>query len=184
MADFDSFFPTLLRHEGGFVNDPADPGGATNKGVTIATFRLYAQPLLGVEPTLENLRVLTDAQAGKIYKKQYWDAIGGDSILNQSLANIVFDFQVNAGNRSAKLLQSVLNDLGATPKLAVDGVVGKGTLSAVNTAKSAEVFARFKQGRKDYYTRLVGQRPALGKFLKGWLARTESFAYAPDPQGS
>lgn len=184
MADFDSFFPTLLKHEGGFVNDPADPGGATNKGVTIATFRLYAKPLLGVEPTLENLRALTDEQAGKIYKKQYWDAIGGDAIRNQSLANIVFDFQVNAGNRSAKLLQSVLNDLGASPALSVDGVVGKGTLAAVNAATSAEVFARFKQGRKDYYTSLATRNPALARFLKGWLARTDSFTYAPDPQGA
>ncbi|MDF3980464.1 glycosyl hydrolase 108 family protein [Luteibacter sp. PPL201] len=182
MADFNHFFPTLLRHEGGFVNDPADPGGATNKGVTLGTFRLYAKSLLGVEPTLDNLRALTDEQAGKIYKKQYWDAIGGDAIRNQSLADIVFDFQVNAGNRSARLLQTVLNQLGAAPPLVVDGVVGKGTIVAVNTARSADVFNRFKQGRKDYYTQLAAQKPSLAKFLKGWLNRVESFTYAPDPQ--
>ena len=80
MADFNSFFPTLLKHEGGYVDDPVDPGGATNKGVTLATFRQCVQSLLGIESTLANLRALTDAQAGTIYKALYWDKIRGDQI--------------------------------------------------------------------------------------------------------
>ncbi|UPG88356.1 N-acetylmuramidase [Luteibacter aegosomaticola] len=175
MADFNSFFPTLLKHEGGFVNDPADPGGATNKGVTLKTFQLFAKSLLNIEPTLDNLKALTDEQAGKIYKKQYWDAIHGDAIALQPLANIVFDFQVNAGGNASRLLQRVLNQLGATPPLREDGVVGAGTLAALAKADAKAVYARYKQGRKDYYTNLVNQRPALAKFLKGWLNRVDSF---------
>jgi lysozyme family protein len=56
MADFNAFFPTLLRFEGGFVDDPADPWGATNKGITLQTFDSYARRLPGIDPTLEALK--------------------------------------------------------------------------------------------------------------------------------
>src|SRR6266700_4463918 len=175
MASFDAFFPTLLKHEGGFVNDPADPGGATNKGVTLATFQNCAKKYLGLEPTLDNLKALSDAQAAKIYKPLYWDEVRGDEIALQELANIVFDFQVNAGGSAAKLLQRVLNDLGATPPLSVDGDVGAGTMSALKAADPEAVYRAYKQGRIAYYQDLVAKRPALAKFLKGWLIRMNSF---------
>jgi lysozyme family protein len=175
MASFDTFFPTLLKHEGGYVNDPADPGGATNKGITLETFQRTAQRYLGVEPTLANLKALTDAQAAKIYKPLYWDEVRGDDIELQELANIVFDFQVNAGDRSSKLLQQAINGLGANPALAVDGAIGPGTLRALKAADQKAVYRRFKQGRIDYYNDLVAKRPSLGKFLNGWLKRVNSF---------
>ncbi|MCW0425293.1 glycoside hydrolase family 108 protein [Xanthomonas sacchari] len=175
MADFNAFFPTLLKHEGGFVNDPVDPGGATNKGITLATFRLYAKSLLQLEPTLDNLRALTDAQAGVIYKTCYWNAVHGDEIALQPLANILFDFQVNAGNNAIKLLQRVLNAQAPALKLPEDGKFGPATLAALKAADQRALYARYKQGRRDYYQRLVAAKPPLGKFLKGWLARTDSF---------
>jgi lysozyme family protein len=175
MASFDAFFPTLLKHEGGFVDDPADPGGATNKGVTLETFTRYARRYLGIEPTLDNLKALTDAQAAKIYKPLYWDEIRGDEIELQDLANIVFDFQVNAGGAASKLLQKVLNDLGASPPLSVDGDVGAGTMAALKRADAKSVYRAFKQGRIAYYQDLVERRPALAKFLAGWLKRVNSF---------
>jgi len=78
MASFDAFFSDLAENEGGFVDDPADPGGATNKGVTMATFQNCAKRYLDIEPTLDNLKALTDAQAGQIYKPLYWDKVHGD----------------------------------------------------------------------------------------------------------
>lgn len=175
MASFDAFFPTLLKHEGGFVNDPADPGGATNKGITLETFKGSAKRCLGIEPTLANLKALTDAQAGKIYKPLYWDKVLGDDIALQELANIVFDFQVNSGANAGKLLQRVLNEMGAKPPLAVDGNVGPGTLAALKGMDQKAVYRRYKQGRIDYYQDLVAKRASLGKFLKGWLNRVNSF---------
>jgi lysozyme family protein len=175
MANFDAFFPTLLKHEGGFVNDPADPGGATNKGITMETFQNCAKQYLGIEPTLDNLKALTDAQAGKIYKPLYWDKVHGDEIELQELANIVFDFQVNAGGNASKLLQKALNDLGAKPPLQVDGDIGPTTISMLKSMDQNEVYRRYKQGRIDYYKDLVANRPALGKFLNGWLNRVNSF---------
>ncbi|NIM11315.1 MAG: N-acetylmuramidase [Candidatus Aminicenantes bacterium] len=173
MANFDEFFPELLKHEGGFVDHPDDPGGATNKGVTMKTFELYAQKLLGVEPTLENLKNLTDEQAGKIYKTMYWDKIKGDEIELQELANIVFDFYVNAGANASKLLQRVLNDMGQD--IAVDGGIGPKTLGAIDNVDQKELYRQYKQGRITYYNDLVERKPKLKVFLKGWLNRVNSF---------
>ena len=83
MASFDAFFPTLLKHEGGFVDDPVDRGGATNKGITMKTFQTCARQYLNTDPTLDNLKALTDAQAAKIYKSMYWDKVRGDDIALQ-----------------------------------------------------------------------------------------------------
>ena len=175
MASFDAYFPTLLKYEGGFVDDPVDPGGATNKGITLGTFERCARQYLGIEPTLENLKALTDAQAGKIYKPLYWDKVRGDEIDLQELANIVFDFQVNAGGNASKLLQKVLNDLGASPPLKVDGAIGSVTIAALKNMDQTAVYRRCKQGRIGYYNDLVAERPALGKFLAGWMNRVNSF---------
>jgi lysozyme family protein len=174
MANFDAFFPTLLKHEGGFVNDSDDPGGATNKGITFATFEQWALKLLQVQPTLDNLRQLSDAQAATIYKARYWDVLRADQIALQPLAEIVFDFYVNAGGNAVKLLQRLLNaQQGGT--LAEDGAFGNATFAALQAADQRDLYGRYKQGRADYYRRLVDARPVLGKFLKGWLARVDSF---------
>ena len=175
MASFDAYFPTLLKHEGGFVNDPVDPGGPTNKGITLETFQGSAKKYLGIDPTLDNLEALTDAQASKIYKPLYWDKVRGDDIELQELANIVFDFQVNAGGGASKLLQRVLNELGAQPPLVVDGDIGPGTMAALNRMDPKAVYNRYKQGRIDYYEDLVARRPSQAKFLTGWLKRVNSF---------
>jgi len=175
MADFSRFFSTLLKHQSGFVLDPADPGGATNRGITLKDFQMHARSLLGVDPTMDNLKQLTDAQAAKIYKVQHWDKVCGDSIEPQELANIVFDFQVDAGANATRLLQRVLNELGASPPLPTHGVMDANTLASLAKADAQAVYKAYKQGRKDYYMNLVQQRPVLGKSLKGWLARVDAF---------
>jgi lysozyme family protein len=175
MANFEHYFAHLLAFEGGYVNDPVDPGGATNKGITMQTFTRYAPSLLGIEPTLDNLRALTDEQARKIYKTRYWDALHCDDIPDQTLAEIVFDFYVNSGANAVRLLQQILNEAGANPRLSVDGVFGPGTLSALLAAEPIALYRRYKTGRRAYYQNLVVKRPHLVKFLKGWLRRTDSF---------
>jgi len=173
MADFNVFFPHLLKHEGGFVDHPSDPGGATNKGITMSTFRMFAGSLLGVEPTLSNLKNLSDEQAGKIYKKMYWDKIRGDEITLQELANIVFDFYVNAGANGAKLLQRVLKDM--AQNVSIDGVIGPATMKILDSLDQREVYQRYKKGRIAYYESLVKKNPKLKVFLKGWLNRVNTF---------
>ena len=177
MASFNEFLPILLRFEGGFVDDPDDPGGATNKGITLQTFRTCANSLLGIEPTLESLRNLTDAQAGTIYQALYWNKVHGDEIALQELANIVCDFFVNAGGSAAKLLQTILNEMHSGVE--VDGVMGPACMRALAGADQAEVYSRYKQGRINYYQDLARRQPSLAKFLKGWLKRVNAF---PDIQ--
>ncbi|MBV8895990.1 MAG: hypothetical protein JO051_05750 [Acidobacteriaceae bacterium] len=170
MANFDLFIPMVLKSEGGFVDDPDDHGGATNKGVTFKTFCGCAQKLLNVDPTLDNLKALTDAQACTIYRANYWQPAHGDEMASQDLANIVCDFYVNGGpGNAATLLQQVMNDMGAHVK--VDGSVGPQTMQALATLDQAEVYQRYKAGRIAYYQKLARDEPSQQKFLKGWLNR-------------
>lgn len=173
MADFSLFLPLVLKFEGGFSDDPADPGGTTNKGITLRTFTSCAAKLLNVDPTVENLRNLTNDQAAVIYRALYWDAMHGDETELQDLANIVCDFYVNAQANATRLLQRVMNDLGAG--IAVDGSMGPGSMKALAALDQTEVYRRYKAGRISYYQNLVKSQPELSKFLKGWLNRVNSF---------
>ncbi len=173
MANFELFLPIVLKFEGGFSDDPVDPGGATNKGITLKTFSGSAKKLLNVDPTLENLKDLTDAQAGTIYRALYWNPVRGDETELQDLANIVCDFYVNAGANATKLLQRVMNDLGAS--LTVDGGIGPASLAALASLDQTDVYRRYKSGRITYYQNLAQAQPDLNKFLKGWLNRVNAF---------
>lgn len=170
MADFDLFLPLLLKCEGGYCDDPDDPGGETNKGITMDTFCHCSHDLLGIEPTSENLKCLSDAHAGIIYKQRYWDKIRGDQIELQELANIVCDFFVNAGTHATVLLQRILNSKGAN--LVEDGIIGPASLQALSQVPQIEVYRDYKQGRMAYYQKLAQKYP---KFLQGWLNRVNCF---------
>jgi lysozyme family protein len=170
MASFDMFLPLLLKFEGGYIDDPEDPGGETNKGITMTTFSECAHELLGIDPSSENLKALTDAQAGIIYKTRYWDKIKADLIGFQDLANIVCDFFVNSGTHATKLLQQVLNGMGA--QVIEDGVIGPASIRALTALPEVEVYRQYKQRRIQYYERLGQKFP---RFLQGWLNRVNSF---------
>lgn len=170
MASFDIFLPLLLRFEGGYVDDPDDPGGETNKGITMATFQKCSHELLGIDPTSDNLKNLTDAQAGIIYRALYWNKITGDSIQLQELANIICDFFVNSGTHATVLLQRVLNGMGS--HLVEDGMLGAASIQALADIPQVEVYRQYKKGRIQFYESLGQKYP---KFLHGWLNRVNSF---------
>jgi lysozyme family protein len=173
MADFNKFLPILLQNEGGWVDNPRDPGGATNKGVTIGTLREYGPRLLGIPANIENLRALTDEQAGRIYKSQYWDSIYGDDIELQDLANIVCDFSVNAGFHATRLFIVVLNNAGADHN--PNGRLTPKILDSLNNHEVPEIYMHYKAGRIAYYRNLVQEHPGLRIFLRGWLNRVNAF---------
>jgi lysozyme family protein len=180
MADFDIALAITLPLEGEqFTDDPDDPGGATKWGITLDEFSRSSQRLLGIDPTVENLEVLTAAQAGIIYRNDYWNPIKGDSFEFQPLANIVFDFYVNGGTHATTLLQNVINTMNPSAALVVDGSIGQGTLNALASLPQSDVYNQFKQGRIGYYQDLATRKPVLGKFLKGWLNRCNTFADLP-----
>jgi lysozyme family protein len=179
MASFDLFLPILLQNEGGYVDNPNDPGGETNKGITMRTFSHCSHALLGIDPTSANLKTLTDAQAGILYKHNYWTPMQGDAFPLQDLANIVCDFYINAGTHATSLLQSVMKELGAN--VVVDGVVGRASVQALNALNQIAVYERYKQGRIAYYQQLGVKYPM---FLQGWLNRVNAFPTLGDEPGS
>lgn len=170
MAYFSKAIPIILKHEGGFVSHPDDPGGSTNKGITMGTFKRYAMSLLAIEPTLENLKNLTDEQAAVIYQEAFWNKMNGDNINSQSLATLIFDCFVNMGRNGIKLLQREIG-------VVADGELGPKTLAVLNQSAPAVVFEGLKDARVKFYNSLVVRKPELKVFLNGWLNRVKSFKY-------
>lgn len=173
----------ILRHEGGFVNDPDDPGGATNYGVTIHTMRRLGFDLDRDGNVDEaDVRALTIAQAAEIFERDYFRRPKIDR-LPAPLQASVYDMSVNAGSMSVKLLQRLSTSMGFPCE--ADGVIGPKTLSAVEAAfASAPGFMPDAYGieRRNYYYRLGDRRPQLRKFARrrdggkgGWITRAESF---------
>lgn len=168
MADVKKLAPHILKWEGGYVNDPDDKGGATNKGVTLATFR----SVYGKDKTVEDLKALTTDQFAHILKKYYWDRWQADLINNQSVANLLVDWTYNSGKWGIVIPQKLLH-------LDGDGVVGKITLAAVNNADQRKFFEDVWRARRDFFLGIVSRDSRQAKFLKGWMNRLQSFKFAP-----
>lgn len=146
----------MLKSEGGYVNNPADPGGMTNLGVTKATWENW----VGRESDEAEMRGLTPEKVEPLYKKKFWDAVRGDE-LPVGLDYLAFDFAVNAGpGRSIKIMQSAV---GVTP----DGGFGPMTMAAVQAVDPVELIERFSQAKEDFYRSLN----TFSTFGKGWLNR-------------
>ena len=153
--------PRTLEHEGGYVNHPSDPGGHTNKGITLATFRRYIKPFGSVA----DLKALTTEQATIVYKRQYWDAVSAD-LLPAGVDYSVFDYAVNSGpSQAAKDLQRVV---GAT----VDGKVGPQTIAAVREMDPKAVIRQLNARRLAFMKSLKGGK-LWETFGRGWQRRVD-----------
>ena len=150
-------FTLAPENEGGWADNPADPGGATMRGVTLATFRAYQHDPAA---TKAQLRAIGDAELRAIYGTGYWHPPRCQDLPN-GVDLMVFDFGVNAGpGRSVRLLQQAVG-------VAADGWVGPGTLAAVAAHDRAGLVASLVQAQRDYYRSL----PTFGTFGRGWMAR-------------
>lgn len=166
MADAHKLIPFILRWEGGFVNDPDDAGGATNKGVTIATFRHF----FGNDATIEQLKRISDEQWFHIFKVGYWDRWRADEIACQSIANIVVDWVWASGQFGITQVQKIL---GVNP----DGIVGPKTLAALNGRPADALFHQIRAARIAFVENIVRRKPSQKKFLNGWKNRILSFTF-------
>lgn len=153
----------VLKWEGGFVNDKDDLGGATNMGVTLATYR----SVFGSKKTVKDLKRMTRVQWGVIFKKYYWDKWKADDIKDQNVANILVDWLWCSGSYGIKIPQKVLG-------VSIDGIVGTKTIAAINARDGRELFDTIRQERKDYIDSICQARPQNMKFKKGWLNRINS----------
>src|SRR5436190_14767157 len=162
MADsFDICLAFTLREEGGYVDDPADPGGATNMGITLATYRQWSgDPGAGAAQVAD----LTERAARAIYHSLYWNPLRADA-LPAGVDLSVFDMGVNAGIwGSARLLQRALGFTGEE----VDGCVGPETLGAAAKSDPRTLVNDLAERQAAYY-RSLSDFPTFGT---GWLNRT------------
>ena len=146
----------ILKHEGGYVNHPQDPGGRTNLGVTQRVWEEWT----GKPATEADMRALTPEMVAPLYKKRYWDAVRGDD-LPSGVDLCVVDLAVNAGvGRASKMLQQTVG-------VTADGQIGPKTLEAVLKMPADDVIEKFCDLREEFYKSL----PTFATFGKGWMRR-------------
>lgn len=154
MADFDKAIGITLGHEGVFSDDPLDPGKATKYGISQKAY-----------PN-EYIEGLTIDRAKFLYKRDYWDKIKGDDIIDQKVAELLFDSSVNVGIKQAVLLaQRVAN-------VEDDGIIGKNTIAALNALNAPDFMNAFAVRKIAYYVDIVKRKPSQKIYLLGWIDRT------------
>lgn len=172
MAKIDILAPFILSFEGGYVNDPHDPGGATNRGVTIATWRQVGYDKDGDgDIDVADLKLITPADAvNRVMKPHYWDRWQADRIKSQSVANLVVDWVWASGKYGITGVQKLLG-------VKEDGIVGEKTLAAMNGRNARELFADIKRARISFIEGIIKRDPSQMVFKKGWLSRLNCINY-------
>lgn len=156
--NFEAALKALLKHEGGYVNHPQDPGGMTNLGVTKRVWQDYVKR----EVDESEMRALTPEAVAPLYRERYWNAVRADD-LPFGVDFVCFDCAVNAGPRqAAKFLQRAAG-------VKDDGAIGPATLEAVRARSSKEMIESFSEQRLNFLKAL----PTFSTFGKGWTRRVE-----------
>ena len=157
-TNFEKSLAELLKHEGGFVNHPSDPGGVTNLGVTQEVWEDWIDRTVSEE----NMKALTPIKVAPLYREMYWDRVKGDK-LPSGVDYCVFDAAVNSGvSRAAKWLQTTVGAV-------ADGVIGEQTLRQVALTNPRMLIDKYSANRLAFLQRLATW-PTFGK---GWERRVE-----------
>lgn len=158
---FTAAFKHVLKEEGGYVNDPADSGGATNRGVTQETYNRHRD---ANNLDRRHVRFLTMTETESIYEI-YWKDCKADE-LPDGINLMHYDFAINAGVRRAAI--TLQRCVGAEE----DGKIGSKTLAAVRERNGESLIKAYAESRRGFYRSLAERRPKDRKFLNGWLHRT------------
>lgn len=164
MSHFDRAMQTVLHHEGGYVDDPHDAGGATKYGISLRWLKTVDK---NADKSI--IKNLTLGTAVKLYKTHWWDRYDYDRINNEQVATKIFDLAVNMGATQAhKLAQRAVR--AATGRVLVeDGILGSKSIAAINSANPDILLAALRSEAACYYRSLNQPR-----FLNGWLNRAYS----------
>lgn len=181
MANFDEAIETVLKHEGGFVNDKVDPGGATKYGISLTYLEKeeYVNEIMDEIDfnknnyiDAEDIKHLPLDIAKRIYKMCWWEKYKYENIYDQKLATTVFDIAVNIGPyRSHLFLQKAINEINEKHKLKEDGIIGINTITVSNSMCPKKLVYAYKRKIEGFYKDKCRQHPARLKYLKGWLNR-------------
>lgn len=158
MSLFEIAIIPVLEHEGGYVNDPKDPGGETKFGISKRSY-----------PDVD-IANLTKDQAIEIYRRDFWDKFKYGYINDQRVATKVFDLAVNmGGSRANKIAQRALR--ACEWPVVDDGIIGDTSLNAINNVSPDRLLAAIRSEAAGRYRYLVARNSDLNKFLNGWLKR-------------
>jgi lysozyme family protein len=173
MANFEKALLKVLKNEGGYVNDPQDPGGETYKGIARNVWPkwggwqkvdYYKSQNKGFEQSLNSDNTLQE-WVELFYRQCFWDKLKANDINNQDVADSIFDFAVNAGvSTSSSLAQMVVG----SPS---DGVIGENTLAKINGFDPEHFIAAFTVAKIARYISIIKKRPTSQKYLYGWVRR-------------
>jgi len=154
--NWDECFAMVIKSEGGFVNNPKDPGGMTNLGVTRTAWQGY----LNRDVTEAEMRALTPEMVKPFYKAFYWDRIKGD-MLPPGVDYAAYDLAVNSGpHKAAQYLQEIAG-------VPVDGMIGPKSLEAIKSCNAEETADAICDMRLDFLKKLS----TFGTFGRGWTDR-------------
>ena len=156
--NWDKSFDMVIVHEGGFVDNKLDPGGATNWGCTQAVWEQY----VGHQVTVDTIKNLTKEDVKPLYKKRYWDAIHGDAIPS-GLDYCLFDCAINSGvGRASKWIQEIVG-------VTADGAIGNNTVAAITQINPVTAINEFCDKRQAFLESLA----TFATFGKGWTQRVK-----------
>lgn len=180
MANFDEAYAYIAKNEGGLVDNPHDNGGITNHGISLRFLRaveparLKAYGIYDIEPNADTIRGLRPETAKAIYRGEFWERAPFEKILNQDVANYIFDMAVNMGIAPAiKCAQRATWAVMCKRVLADDGILGEKTISMLRQCGFL-LLPAMRSERAGYYRLAVKQSPDDAVFLDGWLNRAYS----------
>ncbi|WP_434663556.1 murein L,D-transpeptidase catalytic domain-containing protein [Klebsiella sp. MISC125] len=161
-SNIDEALIFTLKNEGGYTNHPADQGGATNKGIILSEL---SEHLGRKDVTEEELKSISIKAITAIYKKNYWDVLNLDKVLDQSIATALFDMGVLCGAGTAlRLCQEILN-------INITKIMDRQTLDALNKLPDDKFIPLFANKNIELFKKIVANKPSQNVFLKGWINR-------------
>ncbi len=172
VARFKRISKIILNHEGGIVDHKNDKGGLTNRGIAWPTWQKYANEDLGVEPTVENLKSLTESQAEVIYLKRFWEPKGFCQFRDDRIALMTYDWTITSGGAVTQIQKMLNSKYGAG--VGEDGGLGPNTINAINAIQDQnQLLQDIAEIRRKYYKMLIDNDASQVVFLKGWLGRVD-----------